>query len=109
MLRNYLLTLKRNIRSNPFIYLLNISGLAIGVAAFLFISLYAFYEHSYDESHEGADRVYRVNHVIKQEGQDPYIGAATFGAVGSTLVEELEQVEASTRLSQAYNGGVADG
>jgi len=107
MLKSYLLTLKRNIRSNPFIYLLNISGLAIGVATFLFISLYAFYEHSYDEFHDNADRIYRVNHVIKQEGQDPYVGAATFGAVGSTLVEELEQVEASTRLQQAYGGGIA--
>lgn len=106
MLKNYLLTLKRNIRSNPFIYLLNISGLAIGVAAFLFISLYAFYEYSYDQFHDNVDRVYRVNHIIKQEGLDPYVGAATFGAVGSTLVEELEQVEASTRLSQAYGGGI---
>ncbi len=106
MFKNYLITGWRTLRKKPFVHLLNISGLAIGVAAFLFISLSAWHEHSFDEFHEDVDRIYRVNHVIKQEGQDSYYAAATFPRVGPAMVEEFEQVEASCRLVHTFKGAI---
>ncbi len=107
MLKNYILTSWRNIITNPFIYLLNVLGLAIGIAAFLFIGYYAYYEFSFDRFHKDADRIYRVNHIMKQEGQESYYSAATFPRVGPALVEEFPQVEAECRLELAYFGGIA--
>ncbi|MEP1094688.1 MAG: ABC transporter permease [Cyclobacteriaceae bacterium] len=106
MFKNYLITGWRTLRKNPFIHLLNISGLAIGVAAFLFISLSAWYEYSYDQFHEDVDQIYRVNHVMKQEGQDSYYAAATFPRVGPAVVEEFEQVENSCRLVHTFKGAI---
>ncbi len=106
MFKNYLITGWRTLRKKPFVHLLNISGLAIGVAAFLFIALSAWYEYSFDQFHKDVDRIYRVNHVIKQEGQESYYAAATFPRVGPAMVEEFEQVEASCRLVHAFKGAI---
>ncbi|MEQ9402776.1 MAG: ABC transporter permease [Cyclobacteriaceae bacterium] len=93
-------------KSSPFIYLLNIFGLGTGIAAFFFIAVYAQHEYSYDTFHRDADRIYRVNHVIKREGQDPYFGAATFPRVGPALKEEFVQIEDACRLLEVYFGGI---
>jgi len=60
MLKNYIITSIRNLVRNKFYSLLNIAGLAIGVACCLFIILYVRDELSYDRFHEKADRIYRV-------------------------------------------------
>lgn len=106
MFKNYLITGWRTLRKKPFVHLLNISGLAIGVAAFLFISLSALYEYSFDQFHEDVEQIYRVNHVVKQEGQDAYYAAATFPRVGPAMVEEFEEVEASSRLVHTFKGAI---
>lgn len=97
----------RNIKKNPYIYLINIFGLSIGIASFLFILAYVNHEHSYDQFHKGIDQLYRINHVMKQEGKDPYIGAATFAGVGPALAEDFEQIEMATRLMESWHGVVA--
>lgn len=106
MLKNYIISSLRNAKAKPFIYLLNVAGLAMGIAAFLFIAVYARHEYSFDQFHENADRIYRIDHIMKQEGKDDYRAAATFPRVGPALVEEFDQVQAACRLVQAYNGGI---
>ncbi len=66
MLKNYLIIALRNIKKNKVYSLLNIFGLAIGMAVFILIFLYVRYELSFDQWHENADRVYRI--VQKQNG-----------------------------------------
>lgn len=66
MLKNYLIVALRNIKKNKVYSLLNISGLAIGMAAFILIFLYVRYELSFDQWNQNADRIYRV--VQKQLG-----------------------------------------
>ncbi len=97
----------RNIRKSPYIYLLNVIGLSIGIAAFLYIISYVKYEYSYDKFHEDINRIYRVNHIMKQEGKDPYVAAATFPKVGPALTDEFSQVEASFRMMESWHGAVA--
>ena len=62
MLLNYLLTAFRNIRRHLGYTLLNVAGLALGVASCLLIFLVVRYELGYDAFYSKADRIYRVNH-----------------------------------------------
>jgi putative ABC transport system permease protein len=61
MLKNYLLSAWRNIRRNSFYSLLNIAGLAIGLAVGILILLWVKDELSFDSFHKQADHVYRIN------------------------------------------------
>jgi len=60
MFENYLKSAIRNITKNKFYSALNILGLAIGLAAFIFIFLYVSNEVTYDQYHEKASRIYRI-------------------------------------------------
>src|SRR3984957_6008358 len=62
MFANYLLTAFRNIRRHLGYTLLNVAGLALGVASCLLIFLVVRYELGYDAFYSKADRIYRVNH-----------------------------------------------
>lgn len=60
MFQNFMLVAWRNISRQPLYSVLNILGLAIGIAASLFILLYLNFELNYDQFHENKDRLYRV-------------------------------------------------
>lgn len=60
MLKNYLLTAVRNIKRNRIYSLINLTGLALGIAACLMILLHIRYELSFDRFHENRDRIFRV-------------------------------------------------
>ena len=60
MLKNYLLSLYRNITRNRFYSFLNIAGLSVGIAAAIFILLYVQDELSCDKYNEKSDRIYRI-------------------------------------------------
>lgn len=65
MLRNYLIIAYRNLRKHSFYTLINILGLAVGIASCLIIVTYVVDELSYDRHHAHADRIYRVDSEIK--------------------------------------------
>ena len=60
MLRSYLRSAVRSLRRHFGYTLINLAGLAVGIAAFLLIFLYARYEYSFDDYHVKADRLYRI-------------------------------------------------
>ena len=61
MLKNYLIIAWRNLLKNKVFSLINILGLAIGMAACLLILQYVRFELSYDEFHAHAPDIYRIN------------------------------------------------
>jgi putative ABC transport system permease protein len=63
MIRNYFKIALRNIFRHKIYSFLNIGGLALGIATFIFIALYVTDELSYDRYHSKADRIYRVNRL----------------------------------------------
>jgi putative ABC transport system permease protein len=67
MLKNYLITAWRNILRAKGFSLLNIAGLAVGLAVCLLILLYVRAELSYDAYHQHVERIYRVQNA----GLDP--------------------------------------
>ena len=65
MLINFYFTALRSLRRHKAYFLINLSGLSIGIASFLFISLYIINELSYDRFHHGHEQLYRVsNHAV---------------------------------------------
>jgi putative ABC transport system permease protein len=62
MIRYHLLVAWRVLLKNKFFSLTNISGLAIGFACCIFITLYVLDELSYDRYHTKVDRTYRLLH-----------------------------------------------
>ena len=94
MLKSCLFIALRHIKHNKIYSLLNISGLAVGLSAFILIGLYVQYELSFDKYHENADRIYRV---VRDEK------AFTPAALAPALKEEFPEVEAFTRIIQENN------
>lgn len=62
MLLNYFITALRNMRRRLGFTLINLLGLALGIASCLLIFLVVRYELCYDAYNSKADRIYRVNH-----------------------------------------------
>ena len=60
MIKNYLKTALRNLFRNKSYAAINITGLAVGIAACLLIFLVIQYESSFDTFHKKKDRIYRV-------------------------------------------------
>ncbi|MFC1476259.1 ABC transporter permease, partial [Candidatus Zixiibacteriota bacterium] len=68
MLGNYLKVALRNLLRHKGYSLINIAGLAIGMACCILIMLWVFDEVSYDRFHTQADNIYRI--VGKNPGPD---------------------------------------
>lgn len=60
MLKNYLNIALRNLHKHKGYTLINISGLAIGLACFALIMLFVRDELSYDRHHKNANHIYRI-------------------------------------------------
>lgn len=100
MLRNYFLITLRNLLKNRISSLVNILGLAIGMAAFVLIIQYARFELSYDDFHAKGNLIYRVQQDRYNKGEITTQWAAGCSAVGQALYENFEEVENFTRFQK---------
>ncbi len=64
MFKSYALTIVRNLVNNKVLNVINVGGLAIGLAACILISLYVQSETSYDRHWQNSDDIYRINQQI---------------------------------------------
>ncbi len=108
MIRNYLLVTLRNLFKTRTSSLINIIGLAIGMAAFILIIQYVRYELSYDDFHDKGDRIYRVQQDRYNKGEVTTQWAAGCSAVGKALHENFPEVENFTRF-QKWDGVLSYG
>ena len=104
MFRNYLLVAIRNLFRNRISSLVNILGLAIGMAAFVLIIQYVRFELSYDNFHKNEDQIFRIQQDRYDKGKLSTQWAAGASAVGHALYENYEEVENFTRFQKI--GGV---
>ncbi|HTD39326.1 MAG TPA: ABC transporter permease, partial [Mucilaginibacter sp.] len=70
MIKNYLKIAWRNLIRQKLFSLINISGLAIGLAVCMLIMLYVEHEYSYDKFHKNANRIYALTEHLKMNGQE---------------------------------------
>ncbi|HNR08235.1 MAG TPA: ABC transporter permease [Saprospiraceae bacterium] len=97
MYKNYLLTAWRNLIKNKTFSILNVTGLAIGIACFILIANYIVDEVSYDRWNKYADRLYRVDADIRIGGSELNL-AVSSDPMGPTLKQDYPQVEEFVRL-----------
>ncbi len=94
---NYFKIGLRKIKRQTLYSIINIAGLAVGLACCAVIILYVTNELSYDAFHQDAKRIYRVaNHTINQVGEFRY--ATTPGPLGPELKASYPQVEQAVRI-----------
>jgi putative ABC transport system permease protein len=66
MWRNYLLTAWRALRRTPLYTVINVGGLALGLACCILLVLFVENEWTYDQFHADADRIYRINRTVAE-------------------------------------------
>ncbi len=99
MLKNFIKTALRNILKRKGYSLLNIAGLAIGMASCLLIMMFVDDELSYDAYNEKADRIYRVAGSFRYGGRDIDISVAP-APMAKVLMDEFPEVEDAARFIQ---------
>jgi putative ABC transport system permease protein len=97
MFKNYLKTAYRTLRKNVGFTVINILGLALGLATCLMIVLYVADELSYDRFNEKASRTYRVNEDLKL-GENNVLYAVAMPPLAQALKTDFPEVEETTRL-----------
>jgi len=97
MLKNYLLISFRNIIRHKSYSLINIVGLAVGIACFLLIMLWVDYETGYDSYHANIDQIHILCLDAEMHGADKRL-PITNGGAGPALVEEFPEVINATRM-----------
>ncbi|MDB5139003.1 MAG: yknZ 1 [Mucilaginibacter sp.] len=79
---------------------INILGLAIGMAACLLIFQYISFELSYDNFHKNGANIYRIKHQNYSQGNLIENLPKTYSAVGPALKAEFPEVKEITRVSK---------
>jgi putative ABC transport system permease protein len=97
MIKNYIIIALRNIKRYSIYSILNISGLAIGMAGAFLILLWVQNELSYDRFHKNADCLYRVLENQYSDGGDVLQTALTPNALAPALKEEYPEIIRSSR------------
>ncbi len=96
MLKNYIKIAIRNIIRYKGFSFINIFGLALGLAVFMLIMLWARDENSYDRFHQNADRLYRL--VGRAEiGEQTFQAVVTPGEFTPYLQENIPEIEEASR------------
>jgi len=97
MFKNYLKLAARHLLKHKAYSLLNVSGLAIGMACCILILLYVQQELSYDRQHTQADRIYRVAADLKFGGNHFQLAVAP-APLAATLVRDFPEVVTAARF-----------
>ncbi len=99
MVRNYLKIAYRNLIRDKHFSLINIAGLAVGMAATLLILQYVTFERSYDRFHTKSDRIFRVKTDRFEKGVLATEWAGGPFAVGNHMKDALPEVEDYVKMS----------
>ncbi|GJM33612.1 MAG: ABC transporter permease [Saprospiraceae bacterium] len=98
LLINHLKIAFRNLRKNGGYSLINIVGLALGLAGCLLVFSYTQFEKSYDTDHPDVDRLYRVNQTNIWNPEGGVMGSSA-PPLAALLKEKYPEVEAVTRIN----------
>jgi putative ABC transport system permease protein len=98
MFKTYLKTAVRNLLKNKLFSVINILGLAIGIASFIIIMLYVRYESSYDDFFANSDQIYRVYMDYKKGDHFEQGDAQVYNMSGPALKKEFPEIIDFVRL-----------
>jgi putative ABC transport system permease protein len=86
----------RNWKRTPLFSVVNLLGLAVGIASCLLIGIYVLNELSYDEYHENSDRIYRATQAIQNNGENDSRSVSTPFPLKGVIDNELQGTVAKT-------------
>jgi putative ABC transport system permease protein len=97
MIRNYIKIAFRNLFMNKVYSLINITGLALGMAVVILISLLVYDEYSFDRFHTNLDSIYRLAEIQKQEDGLHKV-VVTPGPLADVLKKDFSEIEQTLRI-----------
>ncbi len=102
MVLNYIKIAWRNLAKQKLYSLINISGLAVGLAVCMMIMMYVAHETSYDRFHKNADRIFLPQARIKQGSNTMNMEFMSY-ASGPLIKQNQPTVEAYMRTLAYFN------
>jgi putative ABC transport system permease protein len=101
MLRNYFVAAIRNLFRDRAYAAINISGLALALAAIVLIGLYVRDEYSYDRFFPGYQRIFRADVTLRLPGRAPMSGGQGPSDLAAALKLDFPEVDMTARLVYA--------
>lgn len=98
MLKNYILTILRQIRKNQTFSLINIFGLAMGMAACIVIAQFVYFHLQFDKHHTDSERIVRVERLASRNGVDLGVTSFTSPMTAEQTTLDLPEVESRVRF-----------
>ena len=95
---NYVTSAWRNILRYKLFSIINIMGLAIGLAAVMLIALFVRYETSYDSFWKNSDNIYRPHVKFEAMNNDPFEFARMATVQKSFLLKDFPEIENVARI-----------
>lgn len=97
MIRNYIVVALRNIIKHKFYSVLNIAGLAFGLAACFLIGFYIYDELTYDRFHKDYQNIYSIGLHGRIGGQEIFT-ASSSPPLAQAIATSIPGVEQSVRM-----------
>lgn len=97
MLRNYVAVALRNLRKEKSYAVINIAGLAIGLALCLLVMAYIIDEYTFDSFHGDRDRIYRL--IQPDENREGGYYAGTPFPVRPMLIDNVPAIDMVAQLT----------
>ncbi|MGZ3951051.1 MAG: ABC transporter permease, partial [Flavisolibacter sp.] len=97
MFRSHLRIALRNLLGNKLFSIVNISGLAIGIACSLLLFMFVMDELSFDRSHKNANEIYRAYLQLRINGKES-VNGKTAAPLGPTMLKEFPEVAGFSRV-----------
>ncbi|WP_439581261.1 ABC transporter permease [Dyadobacter bucti] len=99
MIRNYFKIAVRNLLKNKSISVINVMGLALGMAVCLLMYLYVTHEFEYDSHHTNSDRIARITSRLRGPESDLAVATSPL-ALADMLRRDLPEIETAVRMQQ---------
>ena len=100
MILHYLKIAFRNVRKHRSVSLINVLGLAIGLASCLLIFSYVRHELAYDTFHEKGDRLFRITYNIQTADFNEHL-TVTPNILSPLAQREFPEVEGGLRIFES--------
>jgi putative ABC transport system permease protein len=100
MFRSFLTTALRNIQKNRLYSVINILGLAVGLAASILILLFVRYELSYENWLPGANDIYSIQDLMLEDGQVVSQRSTTRGPLAAAMAANIPEIDQVVRVAQ---------
>lgn len=101
MIKNYFKIAWRTLRKDPVPTVINVGGLAVGMACCLWLLMFVEHEWSYDRFHEGADRIVRINQERMRGDGSVSKSALVPPPLGPTLDETVPEIDTTVRIQKS--------